>query len=218
VKLFGQSTAMTIREAICRPASDLRRIFARLLSDRRGVGAVEFALIAPLMMIMYFLTVEATQGIEVNKKVGRIASMVADLITQQDTVTAAQLDAIMEIGESTLQPYNRSDPIIVATAIEITPAPNSQVNVLWSRTRTGTACKKFKDDDTKAIVVPPLLNIPGTFLIRVESKLCYTPIIAWAADQEPVLGITSAFSDIAMREVYYLSPRVASTTIPCTGC
>ena len=34
--------------------------------------------------------------------------MVADLVTQQQTITKSELDAIMAIGESLLQPYNRS--------------------------------------------------------------------------------------------------------------
>ena len=51
--------------------------------DRRGVAAVEFALIAPLLLSMYFVTMEVSQGIEANKKVGRVGSIVADLVTQQ---------------------------------------------------------------------------------------------------------------------------------------
>ena len=42
-----------------------------LLGDRRGVAALEFALIAPLLLSMYFVTMEVAQAIESNKKVGR---------------------------------------------------------------------------------------------------------------------------------------------------
>jgi Flp pilus assembly protein TadG len=104
----------------------------RLIPDRRGVAAVEFALVAPLLLSMYFVTMEVAQGIEANKKVGRVGSMVADLITQQSEITPDQLEAIMKIGQSILQPYNRSTPKIVVTAIEITPDPGSRVQVAWS--------------------------------------------------------------------------------------
>ena len=79
------------------------------------MAAVEFALIAPLLLSMYFVTMEVAQGIEANKKVGRVGSMVADLVTQQSELTPDQLKAIMQIGESILQPYNRSSPKIVVT-------------------------------------------------------------------------------------------------------
>ncbi|RVB65100.1 pilus assembly protein, partial [Mesorhizobium sp. M7A.F.Ca.CA.002.04.1.1] len=66
-------------------------------SDRRGIAAVEFALIMPILLIMYFLTMEASQAIETSKKVSRIGSMVADLVTQQTSVLKADVDAIMQI-------------------------------------------------------------------------------------------------------------------------
>ncbi|TIV67834.1 MAG: pilus assembly protein, partial [Mesorhizobium sp.] len=77
---------------------------ARFCRDRRGVAAIEFAFIVPVLLIMYFITMEASQAIETSKKVSRIGSMVADLVTQQPSVKTADLDAIMKIGTSTLQP------------------------------------------------------------------------------------------------------------------
>lgn len=189
----------------------------RLANDRRGVAAVEFAFIAPLLLVMYFITAEVAQGIATNKKVGRVASIVADLITQQDKVTGAELDAILQIGDAIVQPYSRTTPKIIARAIEITPAPNSQVRVLWTRTRNGSAdaaCTSKPD----TVTVPPALNVPNTFLIQVKTELCYKPMIAWSDDQKAALGLMSAFAKIEMKESYYLRPRM-STTIPCTtGC
>ena len=86
-----------------------------MLRDQRGVAALEFALMAPLLLSMYFVTMEVAQAIETNKKVGRVSSMVADLVTQQQTITKSELEAIMSIGESTLQPYDRSKPTIIIT-------------------------------------------------------------------------------------------------------
>ncbi|MEQ9246158.1 MAG: pilus assembly protein, partial [Nitratireductor sp.] len=51
--------------------------FAR---NRRGVAAIEFAIIAPILFAMYFLTLEFGQAIDVNKKVSRAANMAGDLI------------------------------------------------------------------------------------------------------------------------------------------
>ncbi|MFI0844063.1 TadE/TadG family type IV pilus assembly protein [Mesorhizobium sp. IMUNJ 23232] len=205
---------------IRRPALDLFRAFTGLLSDKGGVGAVEFAMIAPIMFIMYFVTIEASQAITTNKKVGRIASMVADLVTQQDRITGAEADAIMQIGQSIIQPYSRSKPTITITAIEITAAnPTSQVRVAWSRRRAGENCPtppeapKVGDPAT----IPAALNIPGTFLIRVESDMCYKPMIFWQKSQQEALGFAAAFNNIPMNETYYNRPRM-SPDIPCTGC
>lgn len=188
----------------------------RFCSDRSGIAAVEFALIVPVLLIMYFMTLEASQAIETSKKVSRIGSMVADLVTQQQSVNKAQLDAIMQIGNSTLQPYNRSTPKIIITAIEVTNDTTPKVQVVWSRKMVNGA---FSADAAKTSIttVPPALNIKGTFLIRVESTLGYKPIIAWTAENAKPLGLTAAFANITMGETYFLRAR-RSPTISCSDC
>src|SRR5690606_19494517 len=90
-----------------------------MLRDRTGVAALEFALIVPLLLALYLVTMEVAQAIEANKKVARVGSMVADLVTQMPEITKSELEGVMRIGEATLQPYNRSKPTIMVTAIEV---------------------------------------------------------------------------------------------------
>lgn len=188
----------------------------RFCSDRRGVAAIEFAFIVPVLLILYFITMEASQAIETSKKVSRIGSMVADLVTQQTTVKKADLDAIMKIGTSTLQPYNRSAPSIIITGIQITDETTPKVQVAWSRKLVGTTYSADAATGSTT-TVPSTLNIRGTFLVRVESDLAYKPIIAWSADNSKTLGLTSAFNNISMGETYYLRPR-RGPTVPCSDC
>jgi Flp pilus assembly protein TadG len=189
----------------------------RFCSDRRGVAAIEFAFIVPVLLVMYFVTMEASQAIETSKKVSRIGSMVADLVTQQTSVTQADVDAIMKIGTSTLQPYNRSTPNIIVTAIQMTDEASPTARVVWSRKVVNGAysADAKKDEPT---TVPTTLNIRNTFLIRVESQLGYQPIIAWDVDNAKRVGLTSSFfSIINMGETYYLRPRRV-LTLPCSDC
>ncbi|TPN89525.1 pilus assembly protein [Mesorhizobium sp. CU2] len=186
--------------------------------DRRGVAAIEFAFIVPVLLVMYFITMEASQAIETSKKVSRIGSMVADLVTQQQTVVKANLEAMMKIGSTTLLPYNRSTPKIIITAIQITDETAPRVLVAWSRKLVGSTYSVDAAAGTTT-TVPSTLNIRNTFLIRVESDLAYTPVIAWdgQSNQQKALGLLSTFSNISMSETYYLRPR-RSTTIPCSDC
>lgn len=188
----------------------------RFRRDRRGVAAIEFAFIVPVLLVMYFITMEASQAIETSKKVSRIGSMVADLVTQQQTVLKADLDAMMQIGTSTLQPYNRSLPTIIITGIQITDEATPRVLVAWSRKLVGTT---YSVDAAKNTIttVPSTLRIRNTFLVRVESDLGYKPIITWSASDSQTLGLTSVFNNISMSETYYLRPR-RSPTIPCSDC
>lgn len=188
----------------------------RFFKDRRGVAAIEFAFIAPVLLAMYFVTMEISQGIETNKKVSRVSSMVADLVTQRPFVNAADLQAIMAIGASTLQPYNRSAPKIVITEIALSDDTNPTATVVWSR-QIDDGVYGVGEAENDTTEVPNSLKIPGSFLIRVESSLNYLPMIAWAADRKQTMGLSAAFDSIAMSETYYLRARM-SQTVECQAC
>lgn len=193
-----------------------RQSLHRILRDRRGVAAIEFAIIAPILLSLYFVTMEVSQGIEVNKKVGRAGSMIADLVTQQQKVTQSEVNAILRIGEAILQPYNRTRPTIIVTGVQMSDTATPEARVVWSRKiedgsfAAGTAAGQPAD-------VPTQLKIRNTFLIKVESRLGYAPVITWTAGQKQALGLLAAFDGIPMNEVYYLRPRM-SQTITCSDC
>lgn len=197
-------------------ASRMVSAVRRLARDRRGVAAVEFAFIAPVLLSLYFVTMEVSQAIEVNKKVGRVGSMVADLLTQQQATTRSEVEAVMKIGQSILQPYNRSNPKITVTAIQITDENSPKVLVAWSRKMENGAVAGGAAKNS-VTTVPDTLKIRNTFLIRVESELAYKPVITWTADQKQVLGLAAAFDGIGMKETYFLRPRMSST-VPCGDC
>jgi len=188
----------------------------RLWGDRKGIAAVEFALIAPLLLALYFVTMELSLGIETNRKVGRIGSMVADLITQKSSAEKSEVEAIMQLGQALIQPYNRSKPKIVVTAIKITDEATPRVLVDWSR-QVANDLFSVPYAKNSATTVPEQLKIRNTFVIRVESGLDYRPLITWSAAQKSPLGLTAAFDRIAMKDTYYLRPRM-SPNITCGDC
>ena len=67
-----------IKTAVVNTRSMMRRI-GDFAGDRRGVSAVEFALLLPMMMTLYLGSVEASQGIAANRKVTLATHALADL-------------------------------------------------------------------------------------------------------------------------------------------
>lgn len=187
--------------------------------DHKGVAAVEFAFIAPILFILYFLTMETSQAIDVNKKVGRVASMVADLVTQQQTLSKTETDAILDIGSSILYPYGRSSPTIEITGIEISDETTPKVTVAWSR-KSVAGTTSAGDSIGSTTTVPDKLKIGGTFLVRVTTSLGYKPVLTWTSSEKSTLennGIRVWLDDISMGETYYLRPRMSST-VTCSDC
>jgi Flp pilus assembly protein TadG len=215
-KAHGTSGDMSMDQPSRSRAGGTMARLASLFRDRRGVAAIEFAFIAPILLALYFVTMEVAQAIETNKKVGRIASMVADLITQQQSVSRTDVDAIMQIGAAIIQPYNRTTPSIFVTAIEISNEASPKAKVAWSRKLVNGAASA---DVAKGqpISVPEKLLIAGTFLVRVEAQLDYRPVITYTANQKAALGLSAAFDNIDMGETYHLRPRM-TTLILCGDC
>ena len=206
---------MSFRAGALKQVSQILAGLGRFARDRRGIAAVEFALIAPILLAMYFLTMELSQGIETNKKLSRVASMVADLVTQQGSVTRDDLDAIMKIADSGLMPYQRSRPEIVVTGIAIGGSP-LKAKVKWSREGDKDGYRPGAGAGAETSV-PASLMIADTFLVRVESKLDYKPFITWSADGKSALGLSAAFDSLAMSETYYLRARMTKD-ITCSDC
>lgn len=201
---------------VAAPRGAMMRLVA-FLRDRKGVAAVEFAFIAPLLLTLYFVTMEVAQGIETNRKVSRVGSMVADLVTQQHSeTTKSVIEPIMEIGAAILQPYGRTRPTIEITGIEITKSATPRAIVKWSRKMVNGVFSQGVAKETE-VDVPETLKISDTFLVRVSARLDYRPVVAWTAEQRTSMGLLGAFDNINMDEVYFLRPRM-SPKIICTDC
>ena len=144
--------------------------------------------------------------------------MVADLVTQQGSVTAADLQAIMKIADTTLLPYHRSAPDITITGINIGSVAGGPVRatVAWSYKVEGGeyAADAGEGDET---TLPESLMVAGTFLVRVRSDLDYRPVITWSDSGKSALGLSAAFANLPMSETYYLRPRMTSS-ISCSDC
>jgi len=194
----------------------MTRRLANLLNDRRGVAAVEFAIIVPLLLAMYFVTLEAGQALETNKKLGRLSSTVADLVTQESSVLKADLNAILQIGAAIVQPYNRSKPTIYVAGIQFNSANPPAATYVWRRTLINGVTSNTAP--VPLPVIPASVKVANTFVVQVYAVLDYKPVITWAAADKPKLGFKSPFlNSFAMGETYYLRAR-NGPTVTCSDC
>ena len=77
--------------------------------DRRGVSAVEFALIAPLMIAMYLGCVEISQGIAADRKVSLVSAALANLTAQVSSISSSGMTNILDASSAIITPYSASN-------------------------------------------------------------------------------------------------------------
>jgi Flp pilus assembly protein TadG len=174
-------------------------IWTRFRRDRRGAAAVEFALIAPAMVLLYCGLVELCQGVIAERKANHVASAIGDLVTQTDTVSTSDLSDIFSVGNTVMQPFPTSTLQMRLTSITVDT--NGTPKVVWSRSSGSMAAYSVGT----TLTVPLTLN-PGDNVLMSESQYRYTSVLGYVLPN--ALNYT---------EKYYLRPR-RSDSVTCTGC
>jgi Flp pilus assembly protein TadG len=159
-----------------------------LSGDTRGIAAIEFAMIAPLMLVLFFGTVEFSSGVAVDRKVTLMARTLSDLTSQNISVTTTQLTNIFNASTGIMTPYPSSE--VNARIVELYIDPNLVVRQIWTAT-SGTA------PPTGTVTVPTALKIAGTYLIFSEVSYTY----------KPAVGYVMAKSGIKLSDFTFTRPR-----------
>lgn len=176
-----------------------RGFLSRLRGDQRGVSAVEFALLAPLMIGFYFGLAEFCQGYMSQKRLGHTASAVGDLVAQTDIVTKDQLDDMMALGALVMKPFDTTT--LTTRVTSVTRDSKGVAKVDWSRAN-GIAPLAT----SATVTVPADLIANGQSLIMSETTYDYTSPIKY------LLPNVTKFSS-----VFYLRPRRVEV-VTCTDC
>lgn len=170
----------------------LTRRLKNLVGDARGVAAVEFAMLLPLMMTLYLGVVEVSQGIAIARKVTLTTRTLADLASRVSTISNADMTDILSASSSVLAPYPVSNLKVVLTSIKIDA--NGNAKVVWSDTLNGT-----KRTAGASITLDAALAVANTSLIMSEAEYAYKPTIGYV-----VTGT------LTLKDKMYMRPRLSS--------
>ena len=96
----------------------LRRI-ASFACDRRGVSAVEFAMVLPLMVTLYLGVVEVSQGVAIDRKVTLTTRTVADLASQVASINNTEMSNLLNATAAVIAPYEQSKLKVTVSAVSV---------------------------------------------------------------------------------------------------
>ena len=92
---------------------------SRFTRDRRGVSAVEFAIIAPVMIGLYLGCVEVSDGVAADRKVSLVVDALANLPSQVTTISTANMTDILNAASSIMAPYSASNLKATVSCLKI---------------------------------------------------------------------------------------------------
>jgi len=185
--------------------NQMRTALSRFRNREDGVAAIEFAFIAPLLVVFLVGTTTATQSLWAHGKIAQTSSVVGDLISQENEIDNTSFGAIMKAGPVLIEPFPVSDlTVSVIAAIACHQDPNDTENsipkiyVAWSNGWTGgNVTNSGPQPGTLLANAPTDLSIKdGDYIIKTEVTYTYKPPISQTA------GHT-----VPMNEIAYHQPR-----------
>ena len=138
-----------------------------------GVAALEFALVAPVLIVLYLATAEVSLALMANRKLGLSTAAMAELTSHSGTIDQATVVGILSASRAMLEPFDASSLTQRVSALVVDA--DGVARVAWSvgagvEARAGGA----------AVDVPAYLRRPGDGLVMAETQLDYVSPIAFA--------------------------------------
>jgi Flp pilus assembly protein TadG len=142
----------------------------RFSKDERGVSAIEFAMVLPLLVTLYLGGVEISQAVAIQRKVTLTARTVADLVTRVQSVNNTGITGILQASTAILAPYPADKAVVKVALIKIDA--NKTVSMEWSRTQPAGGSVTIP-------TIPGPLLVANTYLVWGETTYAYKPAIGY---------------------------------------
>jgi Flp pilus assembly protein TadG len=162
------------------------------LQARGGLAAVEFGLIAPLLVTMLLGSVEVTNMVMCDQKVESMASAASDLVAQKSSVSTSDVNDVFTATNTILYPYSTTTVSITITSIIQDPNNVNNAIVAWSNAQNATP-----HTVGTSMTVPAGLITAGGSVIYSEVRYSYT---------SPLTGLVTS----TMTSNFYSKPRAAA--------
>jgi Flp pilus assembly protein TadG len=172
----------------------------RFRHARDGVSAVEFALILPIMLLLYAGSVELSEALAVDRKANRVASTISDLVAQKSNVSSTDMTNIFNASSAIMEPYPTAT--LLKMQLIVVDITSSAQTVNWSQARNASTYAKGV---ASPITVPSSIAVTGTQV--VIAKVTYTFTSPFSSFMKTVTGRDS----YVLEHVFMMRPRLGTT-------
>jgi len=169
----------------------------RLLADRRAIAATEFALVAPVMLLMFAGLIEVCEALSCQRKVNQVSATTADLIAQVDTLSPSSASDIFAADTAIVSPYNASSLSVLACVVYLNPGGAQIVRF----------CKAYNDTAPAAGAANPV-PVNAALMQSNEDMVVVRTRYAFSSPFTSLLAIRGTYN---LSRTYVERPRVSST-------
>lgn len=170
-------------------------MIARLLTsakDRAGNVLVEFALLMPILATIFFGLFEGSQAILAYMKLVAATQTIADLITQQQSVSSTDMDNFNKAGQLVMGPFPAANFGFAATSV-VFDINSGTATLGWSDTRNASPLGNWS-------ALAAGYGQKGESVVIVQGNYAYQSVLAY------VLPAT-----INMSQIAFSRPRLVAS-------
>lgn len=129
----------------------------KFATDADAVAALEFAIVAPFLLVLFVGGFELANGMAINVKVSATAHSITDMVTQNTSLSTAQMQNILAGATTIIAPYPTSNSQLLVTVSEISSDANGNLTLQWSQSYDGTTFGPGRSSISD-LTVPASLN------------------------------------------------------------
>ncbi|GJE70034.1 TadE/TadG family type IV pilus assembly protein [Methylorubrum podarium] len=151
----------------------LSRALVRAGRAQGGASAVEFAFIAPVLVLLFVATIELPRAIATNNRLAQATTTMADLASKSDY---SDINDVYSAAQVVASPYSLAGIGVVLTAGGVYQVGNSFVARVCSSVQQGDTARAVGSD----IGPPPAGTASkGDRFVMAETRLHYRPLFSF---------------------------------------
>ncbi len=143
--------------------------FVRLFSDRRGVAAAEFALIAPALLFLIMGVFEMSFRFRASEEATRYVHQVADIISRETELTQGDIQELYDASIFMMKPLDTTDDLDIDVSSVGFEGADAEPAILWRRVAGAEVA--FSLADTQG------MGIEDETVIRVGVRYNYQSVL-----------------------------------------
>jgi Flp pilus assembly protein TadG len=191
----------------------------KALKDERGVSAVEFALIAPVLILLYCGLAELGSAIMASRQASHATSTVGDITAQLQQTNAATMYNYLLAADDVMNPFPATNSVFPTRVTSLSVRAGGVVQVDWSCTPVAQSTLPALAKNATVTTVPANLldtTVVGDSIIESDSAYKFAPPSTWVLKTGLTFNNTFYFKPRQSSSITYVTTTNTPTAV-CNG-
>lgn len=181
-----------------------------LINRCEGVSAIEFAIVLPLLLILFFGGLEVARLALAHQKLDKTVNAMADFVTRGTSVSVADLEGFARAVEYIMRPFAFDGTVIFSSvtnfSVAIPPCTGGVPCITWQNAQLGT-------DPSSLGLVGEVPTFPNGFELLPDQNVIVAELIY---HHKPFLEVVSRIiPGLGPQDLYRIAvykPRIGTLT------